>query len=162
MTIYDVIDFAGNAIGVVLLIGGFIAALIQLVRVTVDQWRDPAKGSGYVLRSYAMIALYILASALAVVVMLGITGGEPCPDSVALPATMFVLLWIGFGVLWLIRLAPRDTPLPGWISPSFGLIDAVLLVLVAACLYLAWKESDKCGPAAQQTQSQLASPPTSC
>lgn len=155
MTFWDYINEGANIYGVVALLGGFIAAVVQLVLYNKELWRNPQRGPGYVIRSNALMIAFILVSLLAVVLLIGLTGGKPCPDDVALPGTIFVLLWIGFCMIWLIRSLPRDTALPAWIAPRFGLLDAALVAGIVICLTIAWQNSDRCGgvpahePAAQ-------------
>jgi hypothetical protein len=62
-----------------------------------------------------------------------VTGPNP-PDK-ALALTAFLLCWIFYGVLWLIRTVPRFQALPRCIGEGFGVLDATLIVVAVSGLF---------------------------
>ncbi|RUO98553.1 hypothetical protein [Hyphomicrobium sp.] len=63
------------------------------------------------------------------IVVLMVSG--PQPTAKALLATLFVLTWIGYGALWLVRLAPRVKALPAWVESWLSPIDYVMITVIA-------------------------------
>ena len=124
-----------------------LATLIVVVAVFVanlpalrQQWRTDRTGS---IKTIWMFGVYCLYVGLGIVVMLLLapkTGGQGGGGK-ALNLTGFMVGWIFYGGLTLMRAVPRYREPPAWLM-RFGIADIVLLGATLACLaaYL-WDKS---------------------
>ncbi len=108
-------------LAVVLLVAAIAIAAIVQIRA------DPRISRAFIHRSLLVLALY--AAFLAVGFMLMWFLLPKGPDS-ALGATAAFLGWVGFGVLGLIRFAPRLREPPRWLM-RVGVADLICLALIA-------------------------------
>ncbi|ADJ25011.1 permease [Hyphomicrobium denitrificans ATCC 51888] len=96
----------------------------------VEQYRRDRKGFWQTLRWMGVYALYIAVGIG--VLMLSAEGPQP-PTKAAL-ATLFMLTWIAYGMVWLIRKVPRYRELPAWLDKRW--LDH-LFALALSCLLAA-------------------------
>jgi len=114
-------------------LGGFlvvVAAFVANLPALREQWRTDRAGS---IKTIWMFGVYLLYIALGVVVLLLLaprTGGE---GGKALLLTGFILGFIFYGALTLMRAVPRYREPPAWLM-RFGIADIVLLGATFACL----------------------------
>jgi hypothetical protein len=115
-----------------------LATLIVVVAVFVanlpalrERWRTDRTGS---IKTIWMFGVYLLYVGLGIVVLLLLapkTGGEG--GDKALILTGFIVGWIFYGGLTLMRVVPRYREPPAWLM-HFGIADIVLLGATLACL----------------------------
>jgi len=115
-----------------------LATLLVVVAVFVanlpalrEQWRNDRPGS---IKTIWMFGVYCLYVGLGIVVLLLLapkTGGED--GEKALYLTGFMVGWIFYGGLTLMRVVPRYREPPRWLM-HFGVADVVLLAATLACL----------------------------
>lgn len=100
----------------------------------VEQYRRDRKGFWQTLRWMGVYALYVAVG----IAILTQSADGPQPPAKAALATLFMLTWIAYGMVWLIRKVPRYREVPAWIDKRWldylfalalsGLLAAVLLV----------------------------------
>ncbi len=105
---------------------GFVAA----VQDAANAWRQDR---GAVLKTLPLMAVYLVYGAAGIYIAIRLLDG-PQPSDRAAALTAFLLSWILFGVVWLMRIVPRTGPLPSWIGERFGTADVVLLLTGSAGL----------------------------
>jgi len=116
-----------------------LATLIVVVAVFIanlpalrQQWRTDRPGS---IKTIWMFGVYCLYVGLGIVVLLLLapkTGGQGGGGK-ALTLTGFMVGWIFYGGLTLMRAVPRYREPPAWLM-RFGIADIVLLGATLACL----------------------------
>ncbi|MFT3732562.1 MAG: hypothetical protein QM780_14280 [Hyphomicrobium sp.] len=106
---------AGEVIGILVSIISVAAGLPEVYR----QYQKDPRGFWKTIRLMGAYCLY--GSVGIALLLLSLDGPQP-PDKAG-AATAFMILWIIYGALWLVRLAPRQTPLPGWVARRFSLLD---------------------------------------
>jgi hypothetical protein len=140
----DWLDGTYQAFTVVSLLVGFALSVWRFLAGVHALWRDPRHGPTATRRTLLAVGAYLLSSGFMVAFVVALTGGHPCPDAFAIPAVALILLWIGFSLVWLLRLLPQ-TPLPGWVARPFGWLDWVLLAGIVAALVAALTARSACG-----------------
>lgn len=100
----------------------------------VEQYRRDRKGFWQTLKWMGVYALYIAVG----IGVLMLSAEGPQPPAKAAFATLFMLTWIAYGMVWLIRKVPRYRELPAWIDKRWldylfaltlsGLLAAVFLL----------------------------------
>ncbi len=100
----------------------------------VEQYRRDRKGFWQTLRWMGVYALYIAVG----VAILMLPADGPQPPAKAALATLFMLTWIAYGMVWLTRKVPRYRELPAWIDKRWldylfalalsGLLAATFLI----------------------------------
>ena len=116
-----------------------LATLIVVVAVFIanlpalrEQWRTDRAGS---IKTIWMFGVYCLYVGLGIVVLLLLapkTGGQSGDDK-ALTLTGFMVGWILYSGLTLMRAVPRYREPPAWLM-HFGIADIVVLGATLACL----------------------------
>ena len=117
-----------EGLGVLLVV---VAAFVANLPALREQWRTDRAGS---IKTIWMFGVYLLYIGLGIVVVLllapktgGASGGK------ALLLTGFILGFIFYGGLTLMRVVPRYREPPAWLM-RFGIADSVLLGATFACL----------------------------
>lgn len=126
--------FDGEAQFAVFSIVRFLAALATLadaVPKAIEQYRnDPA---GF-MRAQRIAGLYIAYCAIAIAIMLFLAiGQEPPSKARSGVIVLFVMLWIGYGGIWLGRLLPRseEAPWPAWLDKRPSFVDVAMIAAIA-------------------------------
>jgi hypothetical protein len=117
-----------EGLGVLLVV---VAAFVANLPALREQWRADRGGS---IKTIWMFGVYLLYIGLGIVVLLLLapkTGGEG--GGKALLLTGFILGFIFYGALTLMRVVPRYREPPAWLM-RFGIADIVLLGATFACL----------------------------
>ncbi len=84
---------------------------------------------------FVAIGLYIVHVTVGLFIILAFSGsGAQSRPHVVPLMIVFFLAWILFGAIWLLRLVPRNTPLPSLIGDRFNMLDAALLAGAALAL----------------------------
>ena len=88
------------------------------------------------IESLKAAAVYLVCCLIGIALMIVIMVG-PQSESKASAGMAFFLCWVLYGVLWLMRLAPRNREAPAWIDKRNSVIDyafwaAIGLTLLAA------------------------------
>ena len=111
----------------------FVAVLVQAIPAVRRQWRVDRAGF---IKALKLVGAYALFCAAGMGISLLVLP-EPGPGNEAAAGilTAFMLGWICYGALWLVRLVPREQPLPAWVDRP-GVIDIPVLVALGGCL--AW------------------------
>jgi hypothetical protein len=117
-----------EGLGVVLVV---VAAFVANLPALREQWRTDRAGS---IKTIWLFGVYLLYIGLGMVVLLLLapkTGGEG--GSKPLLLTGFIVGFIFYGALTLMRVVPRYREPPAWLM-RFGIADIVLLGATFACL----------------------------
>ena len=117
-----------EGLGVLLVV---VAAFVANLPALREQWRNDRPGS---IKTIWMFGVYLLYVGLGIVVLLLLapkTGGEG--GDKALTLTGFMVGWIFYGALTLMRVVPRYREPPAWLM-HFGIADIVLLGATLSCL----------------------------
>jgi hypothetical protein len=117
-----------EGLGVLLVVVAVFVANLPALR---EQWRTDRAGS---IKTIWMFGVYLLYIGLGIVIMLLLapkTGGEGGIKPLFL--TLFILGFIFYGGLSLMRVVPRHREPPSWLM-RFGIADIVLLGVTFACL----------------------------
>ncbi len=88
----------------------------------------------FTLKSVAALVVFLAYCVAGVLLIFALSPVNP-GSTLALVATLFALTWIGFGGLWLIRMAPRTKQPPAFLDQPFGLLGKGFLAVAAACLF---------------------------
>ncbi len=124
-TVNEPLSFA-EIFSLILVLLGVAAA----VRDAAQAWRQDR---GAVLKTLPLMAVYLVYGATGIYVTVRLLDG-PQPSDRAAALTAFLVAWILFGIVWLMRIIPRTGPLPAWIGERFGFADFVLLLTGSAGL----------------------------
>jgi hypothetical protein len=114
-----------------------LATLIVVIAVFVanlpalrEQWRTDRRGS---IKTIWMFGVYCFYVGLGIVVLLLLASKTGGGEDKSLALTGFMVGWIFYGALTLMRVVPRYRDPPAWLM-HFGVADIVLLGLTLACL----------------------------
>ena len=117
---------------------GAWAALIVVVAVGLAALavarRDPRVDRAFAVKTLGLLVLYLGYCVLGVVFVFAMLPPGPAGEARAAAGTVFMLAWISFGVVWLIRLVPRLREPPAPLARPFGLLGIVCLAVAAAAL----------------------------
>jgi hypothetical protein len=106
------------------------ATLLVIIAVAISAiaqiCTDPRITRVFIYKSLLALGVYAVHVAVAIVVMVYLL---PLGPHAALGVTLAFLGWIGFGMLGLIRFAPRTKEPPRWLM-QFGVPDIVCLLLI--------------------------------
>lgn len=106
-----------------------LLVLAGTLPLAVRQWREDRAGA---VRTVAVLAAYIAYVIAGVAILVSVLPlGD---DRLTFPVTALVLLWIAYGVLWLIRLVPKYRQVPAWMNAGFGKADVALIAAMLALL----------------------------
>ncbi len=104
-----------------------VVAVAMAIPAARDQYCKDPKGFWTSLKLMGLYALYVLMGLG--ILLLSLSG--PQPPAKAGAAAIFMLTWAVYGVLWLVRLAPRYRALPAWIDKWWSPVDYVFAALIA-------------------------------
>jgi hypothetical protein len=107
-----------------------VAAFIANLPALPEQWRTDRAGS---IKTIWMFGLYCLYVGLGIVVVLLLAPKGGTSQGKALLLTGFILGFIFYGALTLMRVVPRYREPPAWLM-RFGIADISLLGATFACL----------------------------
>ena len=114
-------------------IGSALLTLFGVWKASRDLLRVDRRAFWTTLKLCALYALY--ASVSVGIVMMLLRG--PQPTLVAVAAGTFIMTWIAYGGIWLVRVVPREDPLPRGLGERFGYIDwAFLAVIIVSLAYV--------------------------
>ena len=90
-------------------------------------------------RRSAFLVLYLAYAVAGVLLVFAVLPPGPAGELRAAVGTLFMLAWVGFGMLWLIRLVPRLREPPALLVRPFGPVGmGCLVVAVGAFVALVW------------------------
>jgi len=107
-----------------------IAVLIANVPAMMQQWRDDRPGF---IKTLWMAAAYVAYVGVGIWLLLGVMAPVGSKGPHVLFAIGFLLAWILYGGLVLMRVVPRYRALPRWLT-QFGVLDVLVLTLLFGCL----------------------------
>jgi hypothetical protein len=113
----------GDIIGLLLAVVSFVMS----VPAAYDQYRKDPAGFWKTLR---LMGLYAVYTAVGMSLLL-LTLSGPQPPLKAGIATVYMITWIGYGALWLVRFAPRQERLPAWVEEWGSPLDYVIVAVIA-------------------------------
>ena len=116
-----------EGLGVLLVV---IAAFVANLPALREQWRTDRAGS---IKTIWMFGLYLLYIGLGIVVMLLLAPREGGGDDKSVCLTLFIVGFILYGALTLMRVVPRYREPPTWLM-HFGIADLVVLGLMFGSL----------------------------
>ncbi|MET0407248.1 MAG: hypothetical protein ABW006_02645 [Hyphomicrobium sp.] len=105
-----------------------VIAVATAIPAARDQYRKDPAGFWKSLKLMGLYTVYVFVGLG--ILLLSVSG--PQPPAKAGIATAFMLGWIAYGGVWLVRLAPHYRALPVWFDRRWSLIDygfAALIVL---------------------------------
>jgi hypothetical protein len=117
-----------EGLGVLLVV---VAAFIANLPALRQQWRTDRAGSIKTIWLFGLYCLYVGLGIVAVLLLAPKTGGAG--GGRALLLTLFILGFILYGALTLMRVVPRYREPPAWLM-RFGIADISLLGATFACL----------------------------
>lgn len=110
-----------------------VIAVVAVVLVIVATARtDPRINAVFTVRTMGLFALYMGYCVIAVLIVFYILRGAPVGMLKAAAGMVFVLAWIGFGVLWLIRYVPKLKQPPTVLKKPFGPLGLGFIAAAAA------------------------------
>lgn len=110
--------------------------LVRTIPAVRKQWREDRPGFIKTLKIAGLYIVYCFAGlGLGFLVLPEPGSGN---DAAAAIFTLFIVGWIFYGGLWLMRLVPRYKTIPAWIDKP-GALDVIFLVTLGGCL--AWLTS---------------------
>ncbi len=104
-----------------------VAAVVMAIPAARDQYRKDPAGFWKSLKLMAVYAAYVFVGLG--ILLLSLSG--PQPPAKAGIAALFLLSWIAYGGLWLVRLMPRYRDLPRWIDRWWSPIDYAFAAIIA-------------------------------
>ena len=100
---------------------------------------DPRVDRAFVVKTIGLLLLYLAYAVSGVLLVFAVLPPGPAGEARAAVGTLFMLAWIGFGMLWLIRLVPRLREPPALLAAPFGPVGVGCLVVAAAAfIALVW------------------------
>ena len=113
-----------------LLLLGFGASVAAFVAVLLD----PRLSRRFKLHSLAAIGAFFAYTGVGILLILLLAPYAGRSERGAFLVALLFLGWIGYGTLWLTRLAPRTREPPAWMLRPWGTLDLVLLGTMAATI----------------------------
>ncbi|HUU66772.1 MAG TPA: hypothetical protein VMW57_05745 [Methyloceanibacter sp.] len=107
-----------------------LAVMVANIPAVMQQWRDDRPGF---IKTLWMVVVYLAYLALGIWLMLEVMAPVGARGPGVLFAIGFLLSWIFYGGLTLMRVVPRYREPPRWLM-HFGIADIVLLGLLFGCL----------------------------
>ena len=93
---------------------------------------DPRVDRAFAVKTIGLLLLYLAYAVAGVLLVFAVLPPGPAGETRAAVGTFFMLAWIGFGMLWLIRLVPRLREPPALLARPFGPVGVGCLVVAAA------------------------------
>lgn len=106
---------------------------IALVAIATAR-RDARIAVSFSWKTLGMFALYMGYCVLSILIVFQVTQGAPAGSLKAVFGALFVLAWIGFGMLCLIRFVPRLKEPPKLLTQPFGPLGLGCLAVGLAAL----------------------------
>jgi len=116
-----------EGLGVLLVV---VAAFVANLPALRENWRTDRAGS---IKAIWMFGVYLLYIGLGIIVVLLLAPREGGHEDKAPYLTGFIVGFILYGALTLMRVVPRYREPPAWLM-RFGIADIVLLGAIFACL----------------------------
>jgi FtsH-binding integral membrane protein len=107
-----------------------LAVLVANIPAVMQQWRDDRPG---VIKTLWLAGIYLVYVGLGIWLLLAVMAPVGARDASVLFAIGFLLAWVFYGALTLMRAVPRYREPPRWLM-HFGIADIVLLGLLVGCL----------------------------
>jgi hypothetical protein len=113
---------------------GTLVAVLLALGIALRQIRtDPRVTKAFTKKTLVAAGGYLLFCALGFgifLALLQIAGGAHA----ALFVFAFFLIWIAFGVIWLIRIAPRLREPPAWLMRRWSTLDWCIIAAATGCV----------------------------
>jgi len=106
-----------------------IAVLIVNMPAVMQQWHEDRPGF---IKTLWLAGIYVLYTAIGIWLLVGVMAPVGEKGVNVLFALGFMLAWIFYGGLTLMRVVPRYREPPRWLM-HFGVLDIVLLVILFGC-----------------------------
>jgi hypothetical protein len=127
-----------------LLILGFVALLVwEAGEMVVSYWRSPKHGPRFVMLSLAGVAAASLIVIPLPFVLNALETEGTCPADVTAAVLTMMFAWIATALIWAMRIAPTDIPLPVWFTRP-GIVDIALLAIAAAAIAYLYSTKGAC------------------
>ncbi|MGH6824883.1 hypothetical protein [Methyloceanibacter sp.] len=107
-----------------------VAAFVANLPALREQWRTDRAGS---IKTIWMFGIYLLYIGLGIVVVLLLAPREGGGEDKSVYLSMFIVGFVLYGALTLMRVVPRYREPPAWLM-HFGVADLVVLALIFGCL----------------------------
>ena len=92
---------------------------------------DPRVDRAVAVKTIGLLLIYLAYAVAGVLLVFAVLPPGPAGETRATIGTLFMLAWIGFGMLWLIRLVPRLREPPALLARPFGPVGVGCLVVGA-------------------------------
>ena len=113
---------------------GVIAAVAAGLAALAAARGDSRVDRAFAVKTIGLLLLYLAYAVAGVLLVFAVLPPGPAGEVRAAIGTVFMLAWIGFGMVWLIRLVPRLREPPALLARPFGPVGVGCLVVGAAAL----------------------------
>jgi len=111
---------------------GVIAAVVAGLIALAAARSDPRVDRAFAVKTIGLLLLYLAYAVAGVLLVFAVLPPGPAGETRAAIGTLFMLAWIGFGMVWLIRLVPRLREPPALLARPFGPVGVGCIVIAAA------------------------------
>jgi len=111
---------------------------VAIIIMAVQQLRaNPRVTRSFAIHTFVLLAGFFAFVALGVVIVVAMHP-DPSNKPRALAAVGFMLSWIAYGALWLVRFVPNHEELPRWLLRPLGIVDWPIIAVAIIALAVFW------------------------